>query len=189
MTAPALVLAALLLGVSALAPAQAQSKKELAAKIVNLQKAQHEQFGMNLAQAPIQQLVQNAAQVLRARVPADKREATGKAMDEELRAYMKDVGPALRASAIKHAGEQLTVKLEADFSEAELKQVLQFLESPAIRRYHQLGAELNNGVAQKVLADNRNLIETRAKALDQKLAELLGIKPASAAPAASAAKP
>ncbi len=189
MNAPSLVLAALLISASALAPAHAQSKKELAAKIVTLQKAQHEQFGMNLAQAPIQQLVQNAGQVLRARVPADKREATGKAMDDELRAYMKDVGPALRASAVKHAGEQLTAKLEADFNETELKQVLQFLESPAIRRYHQIGAELNNAVAQKVLGDNRNLIETRAKALDQKLAELLGVKPAGNAPAASAAKP
>jgi len=186
MNVPALALAALLISVSALAPAQAQSKKELAAKIISLQKAQHEQFGMNLAQAPIQQLVQNAGQVLRARVPAEKREATGKAMDEELRAYIKEVGPAMRASATKHAGEQLSVKLEADFSEAELKQLLQFLESPVIRRYTQMGAEMNNTVAQKVLADNRSLIEARAKALDQKLAELLGIKPAAAA---SAAKP
>jgi len=183
-TAP--LIAATFVAASLLAPAQAQTKKQLVEKILAIQKPQYEQFGVMMAQAPVQQLLQQAAQVLRARVPEDKRESVGKAMDEEVKAYMKDVTPALRASAIKHAPEAIGAKLEAGFNEAELKQLIQYLESPVIKRYNQLGPEFQNALGQKVAAEQRALIETKAKALDAKLVELLGIKPP---PAAAASKP
>lgn len=160
--------------------AQAQTKKELVAKIVALQKPQFEQFGSMLANAPIQQLVQGASQVLRARVPEDKREATGKAMDAELAQYRKDVEPAMRASVLKHAPEAIGTKLEASFSEAELKQILGYLESPVIKRYVQLGPEMQNALAQRAASDNRALVEAKAKQLDARLADILGLKPAAA---------
>lgn len=158
-----------------------QSKKELVAKILLLQKSQYEQFGNMLAQAPIQQLVQRAALVLRERVPEDKRESTGKAMDVELKAYMNDVAPKLRASAVKHATEVVGGKLESSFNEAELKQIIQYLESPVVKRYNQLGAEFPNALGQKVGTENRALIEARARQLETKLADLLGLKAAEGA--------
>ena len=183
-TAP--LIAATLIAASMLAPAaQAQTKKQLVDKILAMQKPQYEQFGVMMAQAPVQQLVQQAAQVLRARVPEDKREAVGKAMDEELKAYMKDVTPALRASAVKHAPEAIGAKLSEGFNEAELKQLIQYLESPVIKRYNQLSNEFQNALGQKIATENRALIEAKAKALDAKLVDLLGIKP----PAGSASKP
>jgi uncharacterized protein (DUF1778 family) len=180
------LIAATLIAASLLAPAQAQTKKQLIDKILTIQKPQYEQFGNVLAQAPVQQLVQQASQVLRARVPEDKREAVGKAMDAELQAYLKDVTPALRASSLKHANEVVAAKLNESFNEAELKQLVQYLESPVIKRYNQLGPELQNTLGQKVGAENRALVEAKAKALDAKLIELLGLKQqAQQAPAAS----
>ncbi len=180
------LLAATLAVCALVAPAaHAQSKKELVAKIVAMQKPQYEQFGSMLTNAPIQQLVQGASQVLRARVPEDKREAVGKAMDAELAQYRKDVEPAMRASVIKHAPEAIGSKLEASFSEAELKQIMGYLESPVIKRYVQLGPEMQNALAQRAATENRALVEAKAKQLDVRLADLLGLKQpaAQAAPA------
>ncbi|MBH9553367.1 DUF2059 domain-containing protein [Inhella gelatinilytica] len=180
----------LCLALSAQAAAQAPAspgKKEMVQKILTLQKAAHEPFAATLAQATVQQLIQNAGQVLHTRVPEDRREALGKAMDEELRAYFKDVMPVLRSSVTKHAAVVIGARLEADFSEPELKQLIQFLESPAVKRYQQLGNDLNGQVAQKVMQEQGKAIEARAKQLDQKLVDLLGLK--APAPAASPAKP
>jgi hypothetical protein len=177
------LIAAAFIAASLLAPVQAQTKKQLIDKILTIQKPQYEQFGNVLAQAPVQQLVQQASQVLRARIPEEKREEIGKAMDAELRAYMKDVTPALRASSVKHANEVGAAKLNEGFNEAELKQLVQYLESPVIKRYNQLGPELQNILGQKVGTENRALVEAKAKALDAKLVDLLGLK--QQAPAAS----
>lgn len=180
------VLAALA-AVTLLAPAaHAQSKKELVAKVIALQKPQYEQFGNMLAQMPIQQLVASAGQVLNTRIAPEKREALGKAMEAELQQYGKDVVPALRASALKHAPELIGAKLEASFNEEELKQLIGYLESPVIKRYAQMSPEFQNTLAQRVTSENRALIESKAKALDAKLVSLLGLKPAAApAPAPS----
>lgn len=168
-----------------LAPAQAQSKKELVTKILALQKPQFEQVGQAMAQAAVGQLVQGAAVALQQRVPAEKREATGKAMEAELQAYLKEVVPALRASAVKQANEAYGSKLEASFSDAELKQLIAFMESPLVKRYNQLFPETQGQVAQKVAAENKALMETKVKGLAQKLGELLEVKPAPAPNGAS----
>lgn len=182
------LIAATLLAATLWAPAQAQTKKELVTKIVNLQMAQAEQFSLALTQqGPLQQMVQQAAQVLRTRVPEDKREATGKAMDEALRAYVKDVQPALRASLLKNAPTVLGAKLEAGFNEAELKQILQSLESPVLKKFNQLSGESQQALVQKVMQDNQALMTEKFKALDSKLADLLGLKNEAAKPATAPA--
>lgn len=185
------LIAATLLAATLWAPAvQAQSKKELVAKVVNLQMAQAEQFSLALTQqGPLQQLVAQAAQVLRTRVPEDKREATGKAMDEALRAYVKDVQPALRASLLKNAPTVLGAKLEAGFNEAELKQIIQSLESPVLKKFNQMSAESQQALVQKVMQDNQALMQEKFKTLDGKLADLLGLKADAAKPAAANPSP
>lgn len=183
------LLAGLLLCASLLVPsAHAQGKKELVNKVLALQKPQYEQFGLMMAQGSIQPMIQGAGMALQQRVAADKREAVGKAMDAEVQAFMKDVGPALRASALKNAPEAIGAKLEASFNEAELKQIIGYLESPVMKRYIQLGPEFQQALATKMRADNQQLIETKARALNGKLAAHLGL-PAQvgSAPAAGSA--
>lgn len=180
-------LAATFLAATLVAPAaQAQSKKELVNKILALQKPQYEQFGSAFAQAAVGQMLQQAGQALRVRVAEDKREAVAKSMDAEFKAYMQAVAPALRASAVKSAPEVIGTKLEANFNEAELKQLIGYLESPVIRRYNELGAEFQQGLGQKVAAENKALLEAKAKGLAQKFGELLEAKAPGAAPGAAA---
>lgn len=167
--------------------AQAQGgdaeKKALVAKIVKLQQAQMEQFALGMAQAPMQQMLRNAEQVVIARVPADKRETTGNAMVAEAQAAMKDLEPGLKASGAKHASATYGATLEAKFSAAELKEILQVLESPTMRRFSQMGPELNQAMAQAIAKDTKGSVEPRLKALDQKLVQLVNAaSPNAAAP-------
>ncbi|MFY8017019.1 MAG: hypothetical protein ACOVN9_02825, partial [Inhella sp.] len=190
MHTPTPFLLAIVLAASALAPVQAQTKKELVAKVVALQVAQAEQLSNALAQqGPLQQMMAQAGQVLRSRVPEDKREATGKAMEEAVRAYLKDVQPALRASLVKNIPALLGQRLESSFNEAELKQIVQTLESPVLKRFNQMGGEMQQALVQKVMSENQALLQDKFKALDTRMAELLGLKAGAAATPAPASKP
>lgn len=190
MYTPAPFLLAIVLAASALAPVQAQTKKELVAKVVALQVAQAEQLSNALAQqGPLQQMMAQAGQVLRSRVPEDKREATGKAMEEAVRAYLKDVQPSLRASLVKNIPTLLGQRLESSFNEAELKQIVQTLESPVLKRFNQMGGEMQQALVQKVMSENQALLQDKFKALDTRMAELLGLKAGAAATPAAASKP
>jgi hypothetical protein len=160
-------------------------KKALVAKIVKLQQPQMEQFALGMAQQPMQQMLRQVEQVVTARVPADKREATAKAMVSEAQAAMKDLEPTLKASAIKQSQATYGATLESKFSAAELKEILQVLESPTMRRFAQLTPELNQAMAQAIANDTKANVEPRLKALDQKLVQLVN----AALPSAPAASP
>jgi hypothetical protein len=148
-------------------------KKALVAKIVKAQQPALEQFALGLAQMPMQQMLRNAEQVVMARVPADKREATAKAMVGEAQAALKDLTPALKASATKQAQASYSSTLESKFSVAELKEIAQVLESPTMRRFNQLGPEMQQALAQAIANDTKGAVEPRLKALDQKLVQLV----------------
>ena len=160
-------------------------KKALVAKIVKLQQAQMEQFALGMAQQPMQQMLRQAEQVVVARVPAEKREATAKAMVGEAQAAMKDLEPALKASAVKQSQATYGAALDSKFSAAELKEIVQVLESPTMRRFGQLAPELNQAMAQAIANDTKSSVEPRLKALDQKLVQLVN----AAMPSAPAASP
>ncbi len=160
-------------------------KKALVAKIVKMQQAQMEQFALGMAQQPMQQMLRQAEQVVGARVPTEKREATAKAMVAEAQSAMKDLEPALKASAIKQSQATYGAALESKFSAAELKEIVQVMESPTMRRFGQMGPELNQAMAQAIANDTKASVEPRLKALDQKLVQLVN----AALPTAPAASP
>jgi len=169
----------------ALAQGADAEKKALVAKIVKLQQPAMEQFALGLVQGPMQQMLRSAEQVVMARVPAEKREATGNAMVAEAQAALKELEPSLKASGAKHAAQTYGAALEAKFSASELKEILQVLESPTMRRFSQMGPELNQSMAQAIAKDTKGNVESRLKALDQKLVQLVN----AALPAPNAPSP
>jgi hypothetical protein len=180
----ALALTLAMAGWQASAQGSATEKKALVAKIVKLQQAQMEQFAMSMVQAPMQQMLRNAEQVVTARVPTDKQEATAKAMVAEAQAAMQELAPALKASANKQSQATYGAALEGKFSTAELKEIVQVLESPTMRRFGQLTPELNQALAQAIANDTKASVEPRLKALDQKLVQMVNaaLPPAAASP-------
>jgi len=166
--------------------AQAQSKKELAAKVVQLQQPAIDNIARTLAAQTAQQVLQSAGQAM-GNVAPEKREAVGKDIQAEVKKFHDDLEPVLRDRATKLAPATLGPLMEEKFTEDELKQVIAWLESTAAKKYQQLGNDLQSALAQKLVADTRPTVEPRLKTLETSLQKKLGLPPAPAA--SGAAKP
>jgi hypothetical protein len=166
--------------------AQAQTKKELAAKLLQLQQTGIENVGRTLAAQVSQRALQASAQAM-PRVPADKREAVAKDVQADIKKFHDEIEPLLRERAVKLSAT-LQPTIEERFNEDELKQVIAWLESPVSKKFAQLDRELGNTLAEKVVADTRPTVEPKLKTLEASLAKKLGVPVAAAsAPATGSA--
>jgi uncharacterized protein len=170
--------------------AQAQSKKELVAKVVQLHQEGIENVGRVIAGQASQQMLQAAGQALQS-VAQSKREAVGKEIQEDVKKFYDEVEPMLKKRALELAPATVGAAYEEKFSEDELKQVIAWLESPVSRKYAEMDRTQGNALAEKVVADTRPTIEPKLKALEASVAKRLGLPAAgsgASAPAAAAAK-
>jgi len=174
--------------------AQAQTKKELVAKVLLLQQPMIENISRSIVERPAAQLMQAAGQALQTQVPAEKREAVGKSVEADVKRYVEEATPLLRDRAIKLAPSTFGAALEEKFTDAELKQLIAWLESPVNKKFQQLGPEMQNTFVQKLAAEAAPLLDPKLQALQQKLRTTFesatGAAPTNGAPAsASAPKP
>jgi hypothetical protein len=129
-TLPVALSLGLLGGTSA---AMAQSKKELVAKVVQLQQSAIENMARELAERPAMAMLQQADGVLNTRVPHEKRAAVAKEIQADVKRYADDAVPMLRDRAVKLGPTTIGALLEEKLTEAELKEVIAMLESPTVR--------------------------------------------------------
>lgn len=172
--------------------AQAQpspAKKELIAKLVQLQTPGIEQLARGLVEQPASQMLREAAQVLQSRVAPEQREATAKKIQDSAKKYVDEAAPLLRDRALKLAPAVLGAAYDEKFTEDELKQLLAWLDSPLNRKYQQVTPELQNAFVQKLVADARPVVDPKLMALDQSIRNALGLPPAPPPPKPSAPKP
>jgi hypothetical protein len=163
---------------------QAQTKKELVAKLLQLQQAGIENLGRQIAAQNSQRALQASGQVI-SRMPADKREAAAKDVQTEVKKFYDDVEPVLRKRAIDLAPATVAAMYEERFSEDELKQVIAWLGSPLSTKFQQVDSEISKTLAMKVVEDSRPTVEPKLKALEATLAKRLGVPAAGAASAAA----
>lgn len=189
------VLAAAVLAACCTLAAHADSpavKKELVAKVLQLQRPAIEMQARVLAERPAQVMGQQAATVVQQRVPVEKREAVMKEITGDLRKYLDEAVPVLRDQALKLHPTVTGAVIDAKFSEAELKQIVAALENPAFRKYQQTFDEMIRPLNEKLVLDSRTEMDARVKTLEQairkRLDAALGTPPPAAAPA-PAAKP
>lgn len=180
----AIGVAALLLALAA-AGAQAQTKKELVAKILSAQQANIEALANGLAQQSVAPMISQIGPALAARVSADKRQAVSEDMKNDVRAYVEEASAVLRERAVKLAPGTVGQQLEDKFTDDELKQLLAIIESPVNRKYEQMGGEIQKTLIDKLVAESRAQIDPKLKALDESLVKRLNA--ASAAPAGASA--
>jgi len=162
--------------VAAPAPASSASpaKKELVAKILQLQQPGIEAMARQLAEQPARQLMQRAEQVLQG-VPAERREALARDIEADVRQYVEEAIPIVRDRAVKLAPTTIGPLLEDRFTEDELRQVVALLESPLNRKFQQLGPEMQRAIGEKLVAETRGDVEPKVRALDAAVAKRLGI--------------
>jgi hypothetical protein len=168
--------------------AQAQStvgKKELVAKVLQLQQAGIEQVGQALAERPVLQMMQQASLVLQSKVAADKREAIAKDIQADVKKFIDEAVPMVRERAVTFAPTTIGPLLEEKFSEEELKQLIAILESPVNRKFAQMGGDMQKVLVEKLVAETRSVIEPKVKLLEQSISKRLGL-PATPAPAVKA---
>lgn len=164
-------------------------KKEMVARVLQLQVPE---IASALVEEPAVAMLQQAAQVVRERVPADQRDAVGKRIQESVKKFVEETTPLLRERAQKLAPSTLGVAIEQKFTEDELKQLLAWLESPVSRKYQQVTPEIQSAFAQKLISETRPLVDPKLKQLDDSIRAALGLPPAATPPKAappSASKP
>ncbi|UXH76659.1 DUF2059 domain-containing protein [Roseateles amylovorans] len=161
------------------------AKKELITRILKLQQPAIEQLTIGVLSRPINELAQKIVPALRG-VPEDKREATAKAIDANLRKFMEDNGPGLVEKGQKLAPSTMGVMLDERFTEDELKQLVAWLESPVSKKFADTAPELQQAFTKKLIDDNGKQLDERFNALQQTVAKQLGLEAGPAAPAPGA---
>jgi hypothetical protein len=151
------------------------AKKELIAKVVQLQQGGVEGIARSLVEQPAMAMMQQAGMVLQTRIAPDKREALAKEIQSDVRKYVEEVNPLLRDKALKMAPGVMGPLLDEKFTEDELKQLVTWLESPVVRRYQQMSPEIQKGLSEKLVADTRPIVEPKLQALDRSVSGRLGI--------------
>lgn len=177
---------------ASLAQAQAPSsaaKKELVAKVLQLQQPALELAAQALTERPAAQIMQQASLILKSRVAPEQREAVGKEIQADVKKYLDEAVPLVRARAIKLAPSTIGVLLDERFSEEELKQLIAIIESPVNRKFSQLGGEMEKVLGDKLVAETQGAIEPKVKTLQQSVAKRLGLPAPAPAAAAAPARP
>ena len=186
------LMAAALLAAATIAPALAQApqtKKELVARVLQLQQPGIEVMARSMAEQPAMQLMQQAGQALQ-RLPAERREAVAADIQADLRKYAEEAIPIVRDRALKAAPLTIGPMLEERLTDDELREVIAMLESPTIRKFQGMAGDLQRALQEKVVAESKAEIEPKVRAMQQTVAKRLGITPppAGGAPASGGAK-
>lgn len=178
-----LIVLALLPWLALAGVAQAESsaaKKELVAKVLQLQQPGIETAARSLAEQPAANMVQQAGIALQARVPAEKRDAVAKDMQADLKKYLDDAVPFLTDRALKLAPSTVGVMLDEKFTEQELKELIAIMTSPVNRKFSAMGGEMQKALIEKLVVDTKDVILPKVKVLEASLSKRLGITPAKA---------
>jgi hypothetical protein len=171
------------------APAPSAAKKELVARALKGQQADIETVARSIVEQPAIQMMREAGMHIQRNVAPDKREATGRAVEAEVKKYAEEAYPILRDRALKIAPSTIGTVLENKMSEDELRQLVTWLESPANKKFQQLSAEWRNTFVQQLLTEAPALLQPKLVALDGRVRAVLGVPPANASASASAAAP
>ena len=166
-------------------PAQtppAAGKKELVARILQLQQPGIEAMARGLAEQPALQLMQQAGQALQ-RLPAERREAVARDIEADLRKYAEEAVPIVRDRALKAAPLTIGPILDERFTDDELRQIVAMLESPTIRKFQGMAGDMQRALQERVVTDTKGEIEVKVRAVQAVVAKRLGLPPAGAASA------
>ena len=155
--------------------------------VLVLQQSAIEQTAQALVERPAMQLQQQAGLALQTRVAPEKREAAAKLVQDDLKKYVDEVGPAVRQQAVKLAPSTVGALLEEKFTEDELKQLISIIESPVNRKFSQMSGELQKALGEKLVAQTQATVAPKVKALEAAIVGHLGLP--TAPPGAKTSEP
>ena len=170
-------------------PAASPAKKELVQKLLALQQPGIENAARGIVERPAAQMMQEAGLAIQQQVPPEKREATGRAIEAEVKKYVDDAYPPVRDRALKLAPSTIGSVLETKMTEDELRTLLAWLDSPTNKKYQQIAVDMRTAFFQKLLADMPALLDPKLQALNGRIRVILGLPPIPSAMPAPPARP
>lgn len=170
------------------APASSPAKKELVARILKVQQPSIEALARGLVERPAIEIMNSGMQVIAARVPKDKQEATAKDVQSDAQKFVDETAPIVQKRAVAIAPTTIGAVLEEKFTEDELKQIAAALENPALVKYQATIPAMQQALGEKLVTDTRPQVEPKVHALEDQVGKRVGVAPQSAAPAAPANK-
>jgi len=158
------------------------AKKELVQHLMRLQQSDVEGFARSVVERPAAQMMREAGIALQQQgAPQEKREAAGRAIEAEVKKYVDEAYPIVRDRALKLAPSTIGAVFETKMTEDELRQLVNWLESPTAKKYQSLAVDLRNNFSQKLVAEMPPILDPKLMALDGKIRTILGVPPAGAA--------
>lgn len=147
-------------------PAQAQTRQELASRLVQLQVRVE-------GPAIVEQLTANAVQPLVAvwaerlhQLPQERQASALEQLDAELDKFRASTQQAIAASLAAAAEAALTPIFMERLSEDDLKIIIAYMESPASAKMQELAADASNAWASAIIDGTRGRVETGMQVFD-----------------------
>ena len=153
----------------------ANSKTELAARVVTLQQGPElDRLVAQLAGSTTQQLIANWGPKLEANVPVARREKASEELNAELKKYVDDASQLISRQVKKVSTDVLVPAYAERFTQEELQQIATFFESPAIKKYQAAAPELGNAFIQKLVEVTRADVVARVRQFDDAALKIVG---------------
>ena len=141
----------------------ANSKTELAARVVALQQGPElDRLVAQLAGSTAQELIANWGPKLAANVPKAKQQKASEDMNAELNKYADDAKQLIGKQVKKVSADALVPAYADRFTLEELQQIAAFFESPVMKKYQAAAPELGNVFIQKLVEASRPDVLARA---------------------------
>ncbi len=165
----------------------ADPKLEWATKVVALQQGPElERLVSQLADSATQDILQNWVPKLQIDVPKAKQDEAKERLNTELKKYFDDVFKTINAKATKVSTDALIPAYMASFTLDELKQLVNFFESPVVRKYQTSAPELGNIFVKQLIEATKGDVTTRTRQFDEAASKIVGSAPAARAPSSAA---
>lgn len=181
------IVAALLIAAGVVHAQSTDAKKQLVAKVLQLQQPAIEQLAAGIALQPAQILMQQAGVALQQRIPPDKRQAVAQELQADVKRYADETVPMLRERAVALGPSTIGVLLDERFTEDELKQLIAIMESPINRKFQQMNGEMQRSLTSKLGAEVQQVLQSKFQALDRAMGQRLGLPAPAAQPPTGAA--
>lgn len=163
----------------------ADPKLEWATKAVTLQQGPElERLVGQLADSATQDILQNWGPKLQD-VPPAKMEQAKEGLNAELKKYFDDVSKTINSKVSKVSNNALIPAYMERFSLDELKQLVAFFESPAIKKYQSAAPELGSLFVKQLIDETSTDVIARTRQFDDAATKIVGAAPANKAPTAA----
>lgn len=172
MSSVAQAAAVTMIGLAALS-AHADTKQDLIKQLPSLQASELNALAAEMAQGPVRQIGAQAQQLLMQIVPPEKRETTAKSISDELKKFIDTSTPTIQTSANKVAPQVVSPIIDSKFSEAELRDLVNMLNSPVFKRYQGLLPEMSQAAIAKINEDVTPALMPKAQALNDTVSKII----------------